>query len=445
MDPATRLPVASECWATTVDSADGLRKGLQEAVGSMDHKGTLEYCLEVLRWGGVSGAVGFLNLRTASGTLIRYLEDIKPALNVAAPKTAGLTPATVLRFDAGMTKIHSIVDGNWTPIFDSRVGAAIAMLFELYYASTGAARIAGLDFPSGAARGKQVRNPGYFLGLAPAPQFYTAAVTPEFWAQSQLRLAWVIEALLNRYPVLFSGLGAMGARAHAFEATLFMLGYDLRCFIPAMRCLGLRTGVQPVAAGVGIAGGAAPRGSTWMPTEICMTRVAELFLKYAATRHFTTLSVADFVRWQTLERSPAVAEEDAKGLATVLQPSEFDLCDRTEAEIRSICGGGRGGLQTAMAGRGASVDECERVCLVAALLFGTLRRRGLTRQEMIATTRANDLAWADGSAGTLLTVGRSVGGFFGLLDEGGAPTDSFAVFFSTPDYRDLLTELLPAG
>jgi len=342
-----------------------------------------------------------------------------------------------------MTKIHSIFDSNWTPIYDSRVGAAIAMLFELYYVSTGTTRITGLDWPSGSARGSQIRDPGYFRGLAHAPRFHTPEVPPHVWAQSQLKLAWVIEAVLNRFPALFSATPGVAARAHAFEATLFMLGYDLRCFIPAMLCLGLPTAPQPVARGIGVAGGRPSRRLTWVPTGISMRRVAELFLNYATTRHFTGLSTSDFISWQMLEQNPALSEGYAKANATVLRPLEFDLCDRTEAEIRSICGGGAIGLQTAMAGRGAPVDERERVCLVAALLLGTLQQFGLMRNQMIEKLLANEIAFADGSANTLLNVGRSVGMFFGLLDNHDAPTDFFRAFFADPDYQDLLTDLLP--
>jgi hypothetical protein len=441
-DPVNGKSILSSNWHTTVTSAAHLRAGLQGAVAAGNNALANQYCQAVLKWGGVSGAVGFLKHSAHTSSLISYLTGLQPLLNVKAPSTAALTTMTVRRFDSGMTKVHSILDGGWTPIYDSRVGAAIAMFFQLYYADTTTKPINGPDFPSGGARGTQIRDPGEFVGLAHAPQLHTPAISPCAWAQNQLKLAWVIEALLNRHPALFSAMGPITARAHAFEGTLFMLGYDLRCFIPAMKCLGLMTEVRSATPRAGVVGGSAPKRLTWVPIGISMPRVAALFLQYATTRHFADLRPSDFISWQTEEHSPVLTEAYARANATVLRPSEFDLCDRTETEIRSICRGGTTGLQSAMAGRSAPVDERERVCLVAALLYGTLRQRGLSAQAIQGSLIDKRITLSVGSAKVLIGVGRSVGRFFGLLNEAGEPTEYFRTFFSDEDYQDLLMELL---
>lgn len=86
------------------------------------------------------------------------------------------------------------------------VGAAIAMLYSLFRQQLGGSRKPMLAFPSGAARGSQIRNPGVlFNGLA-APQF--SAIDYAEWARSQVRLGWIIRAVLERTE-WFADQGAM--------------------------------------------------------------------------------------------------------------------------------------------------------------------------------------------------------------------------------------------
>jgi hypothetical protein len=59
------------------------------------------------------------------------------------------------------------------------------------------------------------------------------------WAQVQLKLGWIFWGLLSYCPNLFKNEGDIAARAHALEASLFMVGYDLRCFV-AQPIIGLK-------------------------------------------------------------------------------------------------------------------------------------------------------------------------------------------------------------
>jgi hypothetical protein len=78
---------------------------------------------------------------------------------------------------------------------------------------------------------------------AKAPPMMGQCETPsQAWSECKIRLGWLIELILEKAPDLFSLLASRtekankgqsaGTRAHAFESTLFMLGYDPSCFSP---------------------------------------------------------------------------------------------------------------------------------------------------------------------------------------------------------------------
>jgi hypothetical protein len=104
--------------------------------------------------------------------------------NSASQSLALINSKSIPRFDAGLTKIHALADSSGSPIYDSRVGAAIAMLYALYRKTATVPSV--LAFPSGSARGNQIRNPGKF-GYANAPQFFTG-ITSDEWARYQVML-----------------------------------------------------------------------------------------------------------------------------------------------------------------------------------------------------------------------------------------------------------------
>lgn len=223
------VAVNSEDWASTRHSLGLLRARLGNAVADGDEQRTLEVCLAVLRWGGVDGAMTFLKQLRAQNGLVAYLQDCRRLFDpFGTQRLDDLNPGSILLFDAGLTKIHALLDGGGSPIYDSRVGAASAMLYALYRQT--ASHPALLRFPSGGARGEQVRNPNQ-LGFSRAPQFYTE-VKNEKWARYQVILGWIIRRVLSRTQ-LFIGMGSdPSARAHALEAALFIAGYDLRCLDP---------------------------------------------------------------------------------------------------------------------------------------------------------------------------------------------------------------------
>jgi hypothetical protein len=67
------------------------------------------------------------------------------------------------------------------------------------------------------------QSPGV-LSYAPTAATTTAAD----WCSAKIRLGWLMAAVLEKAPGLFAGEPAED-RMHAFEASLFMIGYDVGC------------------------------------------------------------------------------------------------------------------------------------------------------------------------------------------------------------------------
>lgn len=220
--------VTSGTWPETKESLSKLRTWLITAIDNHDEAQALAACLEVLKWGGVRGAVPFLHQMSNNRQLLAYLRSVEQLMVIDSDQTDldALNATSILRFDAGLTKIHALVDKTGSPIYDSRVGAAMGMLYSLYRQQNHSGRPL-LKFPSGPARGNQIRNPKDMKNGQASPQF--SRITYEEWARWQVRLGWIIREVLERTG-WFAGQGELPARCHAFEACLFIIGYDLRCF-----------------------------------------------------------------------------------------------------------------------------------------------------------------------------------------------------------------------
>lgn len=410
-------------WGQTRDVLGKLREQLSSALDVNDEQ-TLQVCLDILRWGGVRGAIPFLHRLAADGALSRYLNRMARLMSLDGGNDLDdLDASSVERFDAGLTKIHAVLDTSGSPIYDSRVGAAIAMLYSLFRKQWSGGESV-LMFPSGAARGDQIRNPGAFVNGLPAPQF--SAITYAEWARCQVQLGWIIRAVLERTN-WFAGQGALPARCHAFEASLFVLGYDLRCFgIP------LAPGFKAPEPQVGASGsGSGVNG--WVPTGHPFRQVISDYLTFRRSGGLD--NKAAFVDWLVNQpRDPTpLSRASALGYCFAFSIQEFDLFGRSLAALERIAKGGEDGLRAALATEAlepfAVGDERVSVCLVDVWLTGKAYATGTMGKERIDYLLNAGYAGTENSAKTLLAVGRNVGTHFGLLGEQYEPTALFERFY----------------
>lgn len=404
-------------WSSTRESLLQLRTLLNTALDSGDETQALEACLAVLQWGGVRGAIPFLKRLEAEGRLISYLGDLIPLMTLNGQQSLEqLNDNSVLRFDAGLTKIHALLDESGSPIYDSRVGAAMAMLYALYRADQSNSTDSLLKFPSGPARGKQIRNPGQ-LGFDSAPQFFTRNVSSVDWARWQVKLGWLLSAVLERTD-WFGKSDKTSLRLHAFEASLFMLGYDLQ----SMHAV--RTKLQPNGSN-----DEASKALTWVPTGHNLSNVLDLFFLYHE-KNTHNPSIPGFRDW--LVEEGVCKKSTANSYLFPLRANEFDLINCNLNQLEEIRNGGQPGLFAAYNNDKFRLgEERESICLVSAWLAGRC-----CEIQASQGTRPIDLLIKGGFAGTpqsattLLYVGRCVGRHFGLLDENNLPTNLFSSFFS---------------
>lgn len=421
---ASRCSVNSQTWTETQQSLRRLRSWLASSVNSGDDQQTHMACLEVLRWGGVSGAKPFLHRKAEKGELSAYLREMADKMVLDGTNDLNdLTISNVERFDAGLTKIHALLDPSGSPIYDSRVGAAISMLYSLFRQECGVGKQL-LAFPSGYARGNQIRNPKAFLNGVAAPRFSTLHYVD--WARWQVRLGWIIRAVLERTS-WFAEQGALPERCHAFEASLFTIGYDLRCF-------GVPLAQQQEDDLLNVHKQNKPRHrSGWVPTAHPFSRVLKAYLAYRQSGRADDKE--NFVNWMTEHgvRGKPLTRSTAQGYCFAFAMQEFDLFSRSLADLKCIAAGGEKGLCSAMAmedikpfGLG---DEHEKVCLVDVFITGTAYDRATSEKERTRYVLEAGYAGTENAAKTLLALGRNVGAHFGLLDDKHLPTPLFDQFY----------------
>jgi len=410
--------VASTDWDSTKASLDLLRSRLASALASGCDDSAYNACRAVLQWGGVWGALAFLGELRRERRLVKYLEDCRPLFRLDTDqKLSDLNEGSIQRFDAGLTKIHSLIDTTGSPIYDSRVGAAIAMLYARYReAAQGRAQ---LKFPSGSARGRQVRDPGEF-GYPAAPQFFTSKVSDPAWARSQVELGWIIQAVLERLPAMFSG--SLAERSHCFEAALFMIGYDLRCLVPDADVIAMP--VNAAKAGKRTK----KRRTTWVQPCAVFPQIFQDYLECSQSMGYC-VELKHFRQWlvQAKGRKPGTAT----AYCTPLKHSELDLVSFSLSEVEAIAKGGAKGLEVLSGGITEFIagDEYEQVYLVNVYLSGRAteiaRKHSLSASELIL--RAG-FAGGPGTAYLIVNMGSRLGKHFALIADG-QPTALFETFF----------------
>jgi len=406
--------VTSLDWNSTKHSLSKLRSWLKDAVKTKNNDEALKACLAILEWGGVQGAIPFLHKLHSEVGLVDYLSELEPLMALNGDGVLEkLNSETVLRFDAGLTKIHALLDQSGSPIYDSRVGAAIAMFYASYCTENNKKPKAYLKFPSGSARGNQIRNPGK-LGYKSAPQFFTKAVQREDWARWQVKLGWLLQATLQNTN-WFSSEGSMPSRIHAFEACLFMLGYDLRNIAPATSTTNTQEESEMTQGNF-----------SYVPAGHPFGGVVKCFATFKKTN--PNGDNEEFRKF--MQHNMGIAESTSQSYLFPIRENEFDLQSFDMQTIEIIAMGGKDGLIAAMKGKKFTLSaEREKVCLIDAWIAGYIKTIHKQPNDQKRSIRNAEFAGTDDAAATLIAVGKNVGKHFGLLDEDDNPTSWFHEFF----------------
>jgi hypothetical protein len=430
--------VSSGDWNSTKKSLSKLSRWLNDSVESGNEKQTFEATQAILRWGGVSGASKLMRKLYESKKLIKYLNTARKLLAVnGAPsqRISDINNKNILKFDSGLTKIHALHENDGSPIYDTRVAAAISLLYCLYRENTSSSVKSILHFPCGKARGDQFRNPKD-IGFKKSKAFYTEIDDHE-WAQTQLRLGWIFWALLNKNQTLFSNEGGLAERAHALEASLFVIGYDLRCF-----------GVKPGRIDTTKSLEKINRSNfNLVPTSHPFERVIREFLRLK--NNIKQLDQADFID-QMKVGSSKLAYSTKKDYCFPLLGNEFDLFHENKHSLALLENDPYAWLELKFDNEGFSIpDERIYVCLQDCWLTGYLNRKFDPRKHSALLIQAKFAGPAKPgkppyAANTIRYVGLGVGKYFNLLDDKGLPTRYFDKFFCQ-DMSELESRVIDAS
>ena len=223
----------SNDWASTRVSLDRLGSKLRTAYELRNDEQTLEVCKAILRWGGDRNAnAGALPFLTALPNIASYIDECAATFLLANADLDNC--GRVARMNSMLTKVHALAAKDGLPIYDSRVAVAVAALVEVYrqvVAPHWHELPSHLTFPSL----DPVRDvTSCFRGAISHGTLASRAVSTTLsWVQAKIRLGWILGEVLEQNPNLLvdpaTGGTIMRERMHAFEAALFMIGYNPRC------------------------------------------------------------------------------------------------------------------------------------------------------------------------------------------------------------------------
>lgn len=227
-------------WSETKARLTELSKQLRAGVGEHDNSATFNACCDILVWGGNRnqsvGAYKFLRDLAQAGELCNYIQETAKTFSLATADEAELSPP-VGKMNAMLTKVHALYATDGLPIYDSRVAAAIASLVELWREGTSRTSDAlpdTLSFPATIKTRTVFRlfsNAQHHPGMM-AYGIAETVDTARRWSSAKVRLGWIMEEVLKGLPDLFSAScssPSLADRMHAFEASLFITGYDVTC------------------------------------------------------------------------------------------------------------------------------------------------------------------------------------------------------------------------
>lgn len=234
--------MATGDWAETRARLGALAHALRDAVRSGSDPDALVACRDILQWGGNRdwnrGAYPLLLAKANAGSLCHYIRDTGAVFALGTANVDALVPPVEL-LNSMLTKVHALYAEDGLPIYDSRVAAAIASLVETWRVATGQSGDPlppPLTFPATMTTRTVLRL--FPHASHPGVMTYGVPGTTGQWASAKIRLGWILESILGKIPALFSDCcpaPSLADRMHAFEASLFMVGYDAVCLDCTLR------------------------------------------------------------------------------------------------------------------------------------------------------------------------------------------------------------------
>lgn len=207
-----------------------LQQKLRASLVQKDNVATCNASIAIVKWGGVANG-NMIWLKKNLEGLSEYLNQVRDRFN---QQDISHLPKD-LRFNAGMTKIYSLACDELI-IYDSRVAAALGWLVATFCEETERSVVPdNLNFPWAPAKeGADAVNP-----KNRCPNINNLKFQRLYSSQRPLqhaiwngRASWLLAEVLDaaqknqKNPFADDGLSS-SEQLRAFEAALFMIGYDL--------------------------------------------------------------------------------------------------------------------------------------------------------------------------------------------------------------------------
>lgn len=213
---------------SAVSNANALEALRSDLLAADNDERVLQGALDVMAWGGVS-ARNAEWLKANQVGLGRMVQEVKAALIKKDPD-APILRAKALRFNAGMTKIYSLICPDFV-IYDSRVAAGLGLLVVQYCKAKGLTKVpAGLNFPWAAAKEGQNSAAPKNRNPSTGTLQFKRLRSGSHHARWNINASWVLSQVAGHPRSAASPFRANTTPAQtlrALEQALFMVGYDL--------------------------------------------------------------------------------------------------------------------------------------------------------------------------------------------------------------------------
>lgn len=217
---------SGSCSTSNAKALEALRQDLLAA--GTDDTLVLQAATDVMAWGGVTARnVGWLKANKVG--LGRMIQEVKIALIRKDPDALVLR-SKALRFNAGMTKIYSLICPDFL-IYDSRVAAALGLLVVHYCKAKGLTQVpSALCFPWACAKENENVSAPKRRNPSTGTLQFTRLRSGSHHARWNMRANWVLSQVIAHRAAAQSPFQQIDAPANALrglEQALFMMGYDL--------------------------------------------------------------------------------------------------------------------------------------------------------------------------------------------------------------------------
>lgn len=207
------------------EALNALSSALRSSINPANDQAAFSAAADVMIWGGVqAGNIRWLSINI--NNLAQTLTSTAAALT-RGDLTEQILVSNDLRFNAGMTKVYSLLVNDFI-IYDSRVAAALGWIVVKYCQEKQLSSVpAELAFPWAPSKeGPNAKSP---KNRNPARDGYSfpRLIAGAHHAEWNLKASWILAAALARAPASDFAVSSAVPALRQLEAALFMIGYDL--------------------------------------------------------------------------------------------------------------------------------------------------------------------------------------------------------------------------